>query len=292
MLIRAGFQITVRVDAPTPMLCALSPHPDAPQAMLGSGALHAMPSTAITAYADGFGNRISRLVAAPGATTLISDFIVEHDGSPDEVAPGARQAPIEAVPADALQFLMPSRFCESDLIAPEAWRLFGATPEGWPRVQAICDFVHEHITFGYGFGRPTKTAMDALREGSGVCRDYAHLAIALCRAMNIPARYASGYLGDIGVPPGGPMDFCAWFEVYLGGRWFTFDARYNTPRIGRILMVRGRDAADVAMITSFGPHAMEGFEVWADELPRSLETPELLGLLRLPRQGAALEPAF
>lgn len=291
MLIRAGFQITVRVERPTPMLCALSPHPDAPRAYLGSGTLHAAPAAEVSTYADVFGNRISRLVAAPGATTLVSDFIVEHDGRPDETDEDAPQQPIDALPAEVLQFLMPSRFCESDLIAPEAWRLFGTTAEGWPRVQAICDFVHDHITFGYGFGRPTKTAMDALREGSGVCRDYAHLAVALCRAMNIPARYASGYLGDIGVPPGGPMDFCAWFEVFLGGRWRTFDARYNTPRIGRILMVRGRDAADVAMITSFGPHAMEGFEVWADELPGRLATPELLGLRRVPRRDAALAPA-
>jgi transglutaminase-like putative cysteine protease len=287
MLIRSGFRIVAQVQAPTPMLCALSPHPDAPAGIFGSGEVHSRPPVPIATHADRFGNHVSRITAPAGETVLESDFIVEHSGAPDPVLPDARQHPVEELPAEALEFLTPSRYCESDLLAGEAWARFGATPEGWARVQAICDFVHEHITFGYGFGRSTKTATEALAEGNGVCRDFAHLAIALCRAMNIPARYASGYLGDIGVPYGGPMDFCAWFEVWLGGAWRTFDARYNTPRIGRVLMVRGRDAADAAMITSFGPHVLERFEVWSDELGPDVERASLPARLRVPTRAAA-----
>jgi transglutaminase-like putative cysteine protease len=157
----------------------------------------------------------------------------------------------------------------------DAWRLFGTTEPGWARVQAICDFVHEHIAFGYSHARPSKTAVDVFREKQGVCRDFAHLAIAFCRAMNIPARYASGYLGDIGVPPAGPGDFCAWFEVYLGGRWHTFDARYNVPRIGRVLMVRGRDAGDVPMLISFGDTRLTRFEVRCEEMRADDAAPPL-----------------
>lgn len=267
MLIRAGYEIAIRVEAPTPLLCALSPHPAGLAPILGSGAPEARPPTRIETHSDAFGNRISRLVVPAGLTRLTADFVVAHDGSADPIAPDAREVAVCDLPAEALQFLAPSRYCESDLLAPEAWRLFGGVAPGWARVQAICDFVHGRIAFGYAHGRPTKTAAEALREGAGVCRDYAHLAIALCRGMNIPARYASGYLGDIGVAPlPDPMDFCAWFEVYLGGRWHTFDARYNVPRIGRILMARGRDAADAAMATSFGPHRLETFEVRCEEV--------------------------
>jgi transglutaminase-like putative cysteine protease len=170
----------------------------------------------------------------------------------------------------------------------QAWALFGEAPPGWARVQAICNWVHNHLTFGYQFGRPTKTAVDALRERTGVCRDFAQLSVALCRAMNIPARYASGYLGDIGVPPSGAGDFCAWFEAYLENRWYTFDARYNTPRVGRVLMVRGRDAADVAMITSFGSYDLEFFRVWADEVAGPASDDALLDLLRTRPGGPAL----
>ncbi|MEZ5669887.1 MAG: transglutaminase family protein [Alphaproteobacteria bacterium] len=188
------------------------------------------------------------------------------DGAPDIVESNAGQPAVEALPADALPYLKASRYCESDLLGHTAWQMFAGTAPGWARVQAICDFVHRHVTFGYRFGRSTKTALDTFHEGNGVCRDFAHLAIALCRAMNIPARYVSGYLGDIGVPPAGPGDFCAWFEVYLDGGWYTFDARYNVPRIGRVRMVMGRDAADVPMIASFGAYRLTGFKVWADEV--------------------------
>ncbi len=266
MHIRFGFEITIECDAPTPLLLALSPHPRELRRIVRRDAIHTAPATVIDSFIDEFGNRRSRLLAKAGRLTLRSDQVAKDTGAPDIVVPDAEQHPVEALPADALTFLVPSRYCESDVLAEEAWRLFGDTPAGWPRVQAIADFVHAHIQFGYKFASPTKTAVDAFRTGRGVCRDFAHLAVALCRAMNIPARYASGFLGDIGVPPAGPGDFCAWFEVFLGGRWHTFDARYNTPRIGRILMVRGRDAADVPMISSFGTTRVTGFKVWTDEI--------------------------
>lgn len=292
MLIRAGFEISMQVAPDTPLVLALSPHPDAPQPILGSGEVHAAPYHHVATHRDVFGNHLSRIVAQGGLMTLVSDFIVTHDGSPDRIVPDARQHPVGELPGEALQFLMPSRFCESDLLSDEAWSRFGHIQGGWARVQAVCDFVHNHIQFGYGYGRSTKTAMDAFREGNGVCRDYAHLSVALCRALNIPARYASGYLGDIGIAPlPDPMDFCAWFEVYLGGQWHTFDARYNTPRIGRILMVRGRDAADTAMITSFGSHKLQSFNVWALELDPNLTTRDLRGMLRVQGEGAGLKAA-
>lgn len=282
MLIRAGFDIAIRTQAEMPMLCALSPHPQTVRPVLGSGAVQSDPQVAIIRYQDSFGNEISRLTAPQGPLTLISDFIVEDNRAPDDVNRHAHQHPVAELPNDVLQFLIPSRYCESDTLTPDAWALFGNTPEGWERVQAICDFTHNHIAFGYQHGRPTKSAVDAFREGNGVCRDYAHLAVALCRAMNIPARYCSGYIPDIDVPYTGPMDFSAWFEVWLGGRWYTFDARFNTPRIGRVLMVRGRDAADVAMIMSFGPHVIDRFEVWADEVPPGLSLTDLQDMLRTP----------
>ncbi len=286
MLIRAGFEIAIRTQSEMPMLCALSPHPSAQPAVLGTGALQSDPHVQIERYRDAFDNEISRLTAPAGPLRLISDLIVEDDRSPDDVDWTARQHPVAELPNEVLRFLIPSRYCESDTLAPDAWALFGGTPEGWARVQAICDYTHRHIQFGYQYGRPTKSALDAFREGNGVCRDYAHLAVALCRAMNIPARYCSGYIPDIDVPYTGPMDFSAWFEAWLGGRWYTFDARFNTPRIGRLLMVRGRDAADVAMIMSFGPHMIDRFEVWADEVPEGQTIEQLRGLLRVPTEPA------
>jgi transglutaminase-like putative cysteine protease len=292
MLIRAGFEISMQVAPDTPLVLALSPHPDALQPILGSGDVHATPHHDVATHRDVFGNHLSRITAQGGLMTLVSDFIVSHDGSPDRIVPEARQHPVGELHGAVLPFLTPSRFCESDLLADEAWSRFGHIEGGWARVQAVCDFVHGHIRFGYGYGRSTKTALEAFREGNGVCRDYAHLAVAMCRALNIPARYASGYLGDIGIAPlPDPMDFCAWFEVYLGGEWHTFDARYNTPRIGRILMVRGRDAADTAMITSFGMHALQSFNVWTVELDPNLTTRELRAMLRVQGEGAGLKTA-
>ena len=266
MFIRIGFEITVNCPAPTPMLLALSPHSSYPGRVIGSDRVRTDRDIPVEEYLDPFGNRRNRIVAPVGPLTIWSDCIVENDGSPDVYDWNARQHDIADLPADTLNFLIASRYCEADELVGQAWALFGQTQPGWARVQAICNWVHNHLTFGYNFGRPTKTAVDAMRERTGVCRDFAQLSVALCRAMNIPARYASGYLGDIGVPPSGPGDFCAWFEVYLGDRWHTFDARYNVPRIGRVLMVRGRDAADVAMITSFGAYDLTLFRVWADEV--------------------------
>jgi len=286
VLIRAGFEISIRSDTEMPLVCALSPRPEI-HPVLGDGAVRTDPRLPLETYDDSFGNRMTRVLSPGGLVTLTSDFVVEHSGAADEVNPSARQIPPARLPAETLRFLIPSRFIESDLLAGDAWERFGPIEEGWARVQAVCDFVHNHIEFGYVHGRPTKTAVDAYREGKGVCRDYAHLAIAFCRALNIPARYCSGYIGDIGVPYAGPMDFCAWFEVYLDGRWYTFDARYNIPRIGRILMVRGMDAADVSMVTSYGPHQMEKFEVWCDEVAAHRTLDDLRGEMRVPVLGVA-----
>jgi len=191
---------------------------------------------------------------------------VNDDGTPDAYVPEARQVPVQDLPDDVLQFLMGSRYCETDRLSETAWALFGQGPTGWARVQAICDYVHQHIVFGYQHARKTRTALEAFHDRTGVCRDFAHLGVAFCRCMNIPARYCTGYLGDIGVPAEGPMDFAGWFEAFLDGRWYTFDPRNNTRRIGRVLIARGRDAGDVAISSTFGPNTLQSFKVWADEL--------------------------
>jgi transglutaminase-like putative cysteine protease len=225
------------------------------------------PSIPVTAYRDSFGNWCSRIVAPAGQLRMSSHAVVCDTGNPDLVAPWLEQRPVEVLPEETLLFLLGSRYCETDLLSETAWRLFGATPTGWKRVQAICDFVHQHVRFGYGLSSPTKTAFQVFQDRAGVCRDFAHLAVTLCRCMNIPARYCTGYLSDSGVPPPySPMDFAAWFEAYLGDMWCTFDPRNNTPRVGRILIARGRDAADVALTTSFGPSTLESFKVWTEEV--------------------------
>lgn len=279
MFIRIGFEITIECASPTPLVLALLPHPSYGGRVIGSDQVRTEPAVPQEGYLDEFANRRVRAVAPPGRLTLWSDCIVENDGQPDPFDWNACQHAIAELPAETLRYLTASRYCNSDELVEQAWELFGETPEGWARVQAICNWVHNHLTFGYQFGRPTKTATGALRERTGVCRDFAQLAVALCRAMNIPARYASGYLGDIGVPYSGPGDFCAWFEAYLEDRWWTFDARYNTPRIGRVLVVRGRDAADGAMITSFGNYDLKLFRVWTDEVAGTTTDAERLALL-------------
>jgi len=288
MLIRFGFEISIACNAPVPMLLALSTHSQFAGRLIGVDRVRTVPEIPTEEYLDVYGNRITRIVAPAGELTLWSDCVAEVDGVADPVVPQARQFAVEELPSPTLTFLTASRYCESDELSGIAWQLFGGTQPGWPRVQAICDFVHEHATFGYQFGRPTKSAHDVYQERTGVCRDFAHLAVALCRAMNIPARYASGYLGDIGVPPSGPGDFCAWFEVFLEGQWYTFDARYNIPRIGRILMVRGSDAADVAMMTSFGDYALTGFRIWADEIAGQACDADILASLETRPDAAAL----
>ncbi len=292
MFVRFGFEISVECTAPVTMLLALSPHPDFDGRLVGSDRVRTAPEVPQESYNDVDRNQIVRIVAPSGGVTLSADCIAEIDGAPDVVALDAQQAAVEDLPFETLHFLMPSRYCESDEMSNTAWQLFGGTPPGWPRVQAICDFVNAHLRFDYMSGRPTKTALDAFGEKTGVCRDFAHLAVTFCRALNIPARYASGYLGDIGVPYSGPGDFCAWFEVFLGGRWYTFDARYNTQRIGRVLMVRGRDAADVAMITSFGDYALTGFRVWVDEIAGQHSDAALRKMLEsLPDTEALVSPS-
>jgi transglutaminase-like putative cysteine protease len=224
------------------------------------------PAVPIRGYRDVFGNWCTRIVAPPGRFRLSTDALVHDHGAVDPVVPQAQQHLVEELPDDVLLFLLGSRYCETELLLEIAWSLFGNAPLGWGRVQAICDYVHNHLAFGYQHARKTRTAWEAYHDRTGVCRDFAHLAVALCRCMNIPARYCTGYLGDIGVPPAaGAMDFSAWFEAYLGGRWYTFDARNNTPRIGRVLLAYGRDAADVAIVTTFGPNTLSGFTVWTTE---------------------------
>ena len=250
------------------MIAMLSVHPSRIQDLVTPDLLHLDPAIPANGYRDGFGN-ICHVIHAPrGSLTLSTDFLILDDGRPDDTALDAQQHALENLPVETLVFLLGSRYCETDRFMKFAWSKFGNVPKGWPLVQAICDHVNNHLTFGYQHANPTKTAWDAHMERRGVCRDFAHLAITLCRCMNVPARYCTGYLGDIGVPPDpDPMDFSAWFEVYLGGRWYTFDARHNTPRAGRILMARGRDATDVAIVTSFGPCSLASFKVITNEMP-------------------------
>jgi len=265
MQIRVGFEMAFQCPQPTPMLLALSIHYSRASDLVRPDHLVMNPSVPVTAYRDLFGNWCSRLVAPAGRFVLSTDALVNDSGAADVVAPWAMQTPVEMLPDPTLIYLLGSRYCETDRLSEIAWQRFGAGPTGWARVQAICDFVHRHIEFGYPHARATRTALEAYNERHGVCRDYAHLAIALCRCMNIPARYCTGYLGDVGTePPYGPMDMAAWFEAYIGERWYTFDARNNTPRIGRVLIARGRDACDVALSSTFGPNTLESFKVWTD----------------------------
>ena len=268
MQIRAGYEIAYQCPQPTPMILMLSVHPSRASDLVTADGLNLVPPIAANVYRDSFGN-VCHVVHAPaGVFTMSTDFLINDSGKPDAIAPHAFQHPLEQLPVDTLFYLLGSRYCETDRFIQLAWAKFGTVPKGWPLVQAICDYVHGHIQFGYAHASPTKSAWQAHEEGRGVCRDFAHLAITLCRCMNIPARYCTGYLGDIGVPPDEtPMDFSAWFEVYLGDRWYTFDARHNVPRIGRILMARGRDATDVAISTSFGLNPLAGFKVHTDEVP-------------------------
>ena len=267
MHIRVGYEIVYECPQPTPMILALHVHPSRVQDLVVPDQLYTAPPLPITSYADTFGNVCSRIVAPAGETRLFCEGVVNDSGEPDPVVPSARQHAVEDLPSETLQFLLPSRYCETDLMLDFAWKTFGNAPLGWGRVQAICDFAHHHVAFGYEHARPTRTAREAHAERVGVCRDYTHLAVTLCRCMNIPARYCTGYLGDIGVPPPyGPMDFAAWFEAFLDGRWHVFDPRNHIPRIGRVLVARGRDAADVALTTTFGPNVLKSFKVVTDEV--------------------------
>lgn len=267
MRIDTGFTLAYACTAPTPIVLTLSPHASRAADVEGDARIEFSPRLPARQYVDGFGNCCTRIVAPAGTTTISSRFVIRDSGLPDPVAPGARQHPIEELPGEVLVYLLGSRYCETDRLSDFAWQRFGAVEGGWARVQAVCDFVHQHIRFDYQVADSTRTAVGALEEGQGVCRDFTHLAVALCRCLNIPARYCTGYLGDIGIPSVDyPMDFSAWFEVWLDGRWYTFDARHNTPRIGRILIATGRDATDVALSTSYGDAKLVRFEVVTDEI--------------------------
>ncbi len=273
MRIRAGFTLGYKCPQPTPMLLALNIRPERRADLITDQALTFDPPVPFRGYIDGFGNSCGRIVAPAGSIAISTAFEIADSGAPDPVFPDAVQHEIGALPDEVMVFLLGSRYCDTDRLSDFAWRQFGATPPGWARVQAICDFVHGHIEFGYHHASALRTAHDGFVEQRGVCRDFAHLAVTLCRCMNIPARYCTGYLGDFGVPPDpAPMDFSAWFQAYLGGAWHTFDARHNKPRIGRILMAVGRDATDVALTTNFGATQLEVFKVVSEEVPDGAAT--------------------
>jgi transglutaminase-like putative cysteine protease len=265
--IRFGYELVYSCPQPTPMILMLRVHPSRTADLLVPDEIRTAPSVPTREYRDGFGNTCTRLEAPAGRISMTADGLIADSGLPEPVSLHAEEHAVGSLPEDTLVYLLGSRYCETDVLMNDAWRLFGNVSPGWTRVQAICDFAHRHLVFGYHFARPSKTAREAYTERQGVCRDYAHLAITLCRCLNIPARYCTGYLGDIGVPAtDSPMDFAGWFEAYLGGAWHAFDPRNNQPRIGRILIARGRDAADVAISTTFGPNLLESFRVWTDEV--------------------------
>lgn len=270
MNIRIGYDMVYECPQPTPMILIVNVHFSRAADILVPDHMLTDPPVPLTAYRDGFGNWCNRIVAPTGRIRIFTDAVVRDSGLPEAITPHAHQSAVQDLPDGTLVYLLGSRYCETDRLIDEAWRLFGRTPPGWARVQAICDFVHDRLRFGYAYARRTKSAWEAYQETSGVCRDFAHLALTFCRCMNIPARYCTGYLGDIGVPPEpGPMDFAGWFEAYLDGRWHTFDARCNQPRIGRILIARGRDASDVAIATTFGPNILKSFAVHTEEAAAS-----------------------
>ena len=263
---RIGYEFTYTFPQPTPCLMMLNVHYSRVSDLLSADSIIIRPSSAVSGYRDLYGNWCTRMVAPAGKVTISANATIRDSGLPDATLDEAHQVPVEFIPDDALVYLLPSRFCESDELLDVSWELFGKAKPGLARVRAICDFVQNRIHFDYMKAQATRTAKEAYEERVGVCRDYAHLAIAFCRALNIPARYCTGYLSDAGTPrPYPPGDFAAYMEVYLGGKWITFDPRNNEPRIGRILIARGRDAADVAMVTTFGPNTLDNFRVWTDE---------------------------
>ena len=265
--IRTGFDIAFESAQPTPMILMLNVHPSRTGDLSSPELLTFDPPTPFRVYRDDFDNVCTRVVAPIGRMHVRADFRVRDSGEPDVVAPGARQTEVQDLPDDILIYLLGSRYCDTDKLAPLAWSLFGNVPKGWPLVQAIVDYAHQRLRFDYMMADSTRTAHDAHEARVGVCRDFAHLSVALCRCMNIPARYCTGYLGDIRIPAlPDPMDFSAWFDVYLDGTWYTLDARHNTPRVGRILMARGRDAADCAISTNFGFQQLVQFHVHTDEV--------------------------
>jgi transglutaminase-like putative cysteine protease len=276
MRIRLGYDIQFEVPGPAPIVALLNVHPSRAGDLLEPDRLHIEPDVEQEQYIDSFGNLCSRFTAPAGWIRLWNSTIIEDSGEVDAHDYSAREIPVADLPPETLQFLLSSRYCEVDLLSNTAAQLFGGAAPGWQRVQAICDWVHENVVFGYQFASATKTALDVYRDRTGVCRDFQHLAITFCRSLNIPARYATGYLGDICVPPtDAPMDFSAWFEVYLEDRWWVFDARNNEARVGRVLMATGRDATDVAITTSFGDARLIHFQITCDEVLASQESVEV-----------------
>jgi transglutaminase-like putative cysteine protease len=266
MLIRAGYDIGLETQQDTPTLANLSVHSSRNKDLRTAQRIMTTPDVPLYDYVDSFGNTCTRFTIPAGGITISCGFVIEDPFIADEVAPDAQRVPVEQLPDDSLLYLLGSRYCETDRLAELAWATFGGLPSGWPLVQAIVAYTHERIRFDYMEARATRSAWEAHEERVGVCRDYAHLAIALCRCMNVPARYCTGYMGDMDLPAlVGDMDFSAWFEAYLGGRWYVFDARHNYPRAGRILMARGRDATDVALTTTFGPVKLTRFNIYTDE---------------------------
>ena len=267
MLIRLGYELQYWFAQATPMILNLNVHYSRTSDLVQPDTIALTPSVPVSMYRDTFGNWCTRTVAPSGIFTVTADAMIRDSGMVEPSSPYAFEHTVQSLPDETLVFLLPSRYCETELLAPTAWNLFGGMMPGWSRVQAVCDYVHGLIAFDYQCARPTKTAWETFNERQGVCRDYAHLAISLCRCLNIPARYCTGYLGDIGVPAvDAPMDFAGWFEAYIGGAWHTFDPRNNQRRIGRVLIARGRDAADVAISMTFGPNTLQSFKVWADEV--------------------------
>lgn len=264
---QTGYDLHYDFPDATPVLAMLNVHFSRVSDLVMPDHMLLTPTVQMTGYRDSFGNWCTRFLAPAGKFRMTSNFVIGDSGLPETVAVNVAQSPVEHLPVEVLLFLLPSRFCDSDRLQDLAWQLFGSTVPGSARVQAVCDFVHQHLTFGYHYARVSRTATESYQEAVGVCRDYAHLAIAFCRALNIPARYCTGYLSDVGTPPPLPAgDFAAWFEAYLDGGWHTYDPRNNEPRIGRFLIAQGRDAADVAITTTFGPNTLEGFRVWTDEI--------------------------
>jgi transglutaminase-like putative cysteine protease len=264
MHIRVGYDIVQECARPTPMMLMLSLRPERMTDLVTPEVMRLEPNVPSRTYIDHFGNLCTRVLFPAGRMRISADYVVEDSGQPDQTAPGALQHEVNDLPSELLVFLLGSRYCETDRLMEPAWAMFGGTPPGWSRLETIVEWVNRWITFGYEHARNTRTAWETFNERVGVCRDFAHLAVALCRCMNIPARYCTGYLPDIGVPVELPMDFSAWFEVYLGGRWHTVDARHPHPRVGRILMAHGRDAVDTAIITAFGPVVLTQFNVIAE----------------------------
>lgn len=286
--IRFGYELVYGVPYTTPIILALHSQPSPTQRLLRPDIMQTNPAVPLLFFVDAFGNTCTRLEAPSGTLHITADGIMEDGGAPEPAYLSATEHPVRELPPDVLQYLLASRYCETDLLMNEAWRLFGNSAPGWSRVQSICDFVNREITFGYQYARPTKTAVETYRERNGVCRDLAHLAIAFCRCLNIPARYCTSYLGDIGVPPvDAPMDFSGCMEAFLGGAWHVFDPRNNARRIGRIIIARGRDAADVAITTAFGASVLQSFRVWTDQIPESLATASARSTTSMPRAGQA-----